>query len=207
MADGNARVRGVVPREGSRRATGPPQRMPSPPAFGERFENWVAEHVDVLYRVAYRLLGDRHAAEDVLQDTFHSAWCSRHLFDPARSERAWLLAILRRRVADHWRRRGDREVVGGDLAPPPAVADDDPFRAELSAALQAGLARLPEEIRETLLLVVVGDLTHQEAADLLGVPLGTVLSRVSRGRIRLREFLLAARPPMTRPHDGGGGRG
>jgi RNA polymerase sigma-70 factor (ECF subfamily) len=181
--------------------------MPSPPAFGERFENWVAEHVEVLYRVAYRLLGDRHAAEDVLQDTFQSAWCSRHRFDQSRSERAWLLAILRRRVADHWRRRSDREVVGGDLAPPPAVADDDPFRAELSAALQAGLARLPDEIRETLLLVVVGELTHQEAADLLGVPLGTVLSRVSRGRSRLREFLLAERAAMTRPHDEGGGHG
>jgi RNA polymerase sigma-70 factor (ECF subfamily) len=157
--------------------------MPSPPAFGEQFENWVAEHVEVLYRVAYRLLGDRHAAEDVLQDTFQSAWCSRHRFDQSRSERAWLLAILRRRVADHWRRRSDREVVGGDLA------------------------RLPDEIRETLLLVVVGELTHQEAADLLGVPLGTVLSRVSRGRSRLREFLLAERAAMTRPHDGGGGHG
>jgi RNA polymerase sigma-70 factor (ECF subfamily) len=87
------------------------------------------------------------------------------------------------------------------------VADDDPFRAELSAALQAGLARLPDEIRETLLLVVVGELTHQEAADLLGVPLGTVLSRVSRGRSRLREFLLAERAAMTRPHDEGGGHG
>jgi len=181
--------------------------MPSPPEFGERFETWVAEHVEVLYRVAYRLLGDRHAAEDVLQDTFQSAWCSRHRFDQSRSERAWLLAILRRRVADRWRRRSDREVVGGEFAPPPTVAADDPFRDELSLALQEGLARLPAEIRETLLLVVVGELTHQEAADLLGVPLGTVLSRVSRGRSRLREFLLTGRPAVTRPRGDGGGHG
>jgi len=181
--------------------------MPSPSAFGDRFETWVAEHVEVLYRVAFRLLGDRHAAEDVLQDTFQSAWCSRDRFDASRSERAWLLAILRRRVADHWRRRSDREVVGGDLLPSPAVAGDDPFRDELSAALQEGLAHLPHDIRETLLLVVVGELTHQEAADLLGVPLGTVLSRVSRGRTRLREFLLAGRAAMNRSPDGGRGHG
>jgi RNA polymerase sigma-70 factor (ECF subfamily) len=57
--------------------------------------------------------------------------------------------------------------------------------------MQAALARLPEELRETLLLVVVSELTHQETADLLAVPLGTVLSRVSRARKRLREYLLA----------------
>jgi RNA polymerase sigma-70 factor (ECF subfamily) len=58
--------------------------------------------------------------------------------------------------------------------------------------MQQALGRLPEELRETLLLVVVGELTHQEAADLLEIPLGTVLSRVSRARKRLREYLLAA---------------
>jgi RNA polymerase sigma-70 factor (ECF subfamily) len=57
--------------------------------------------------------------------------------------------------------------------------------------MQHALDRLPDELRESLLLVVVGELTHQEAADLLGVPLGTVLSRVSRARTRLREYLLA----------------
>jgi RNA polymerase sigma-70 factor (ECF subfamily) len=57
--------------------------------------------------------------------------------------------------------------------------------------MQGALSRLPTELRETLLLVVVGELTHQEVADMLDVPLGTVLSRVSRARRRLREFLLA----------------
>jgi RNA polymerase sigma-70 factor (ECF subfamily) len=58
--------------------------------------------------------------------------------------------------------------------------------------MQAALARLPTDLRETLLLVVVGELTHQEPADLLNVPLGTVLSRVSRARTRLREYLVSA---------------
>jgi RNA polymerase sigma-70 factor (ECF subfamily) len=165
---------------------------PSPaPSGGDEFDRWVTEHAAVLYRVAFRQLGNRHDAEDVVQDAFRSAWLSRHLYDTARSERAWLLAILRRRASDHWRKRERRELpVGGDLAQP-GRPDADPFADELSAVVQNALGRLPKELRETLLLVVVGELTHQETADMLGVPLGTVLSRVSRARSRLREDLLA----------------
>ena len=165
--------------------------MADSPLAGDRFDRWVRDHVEILYRVAFRLLGDPHDAEDVVQDAFRSAWTSRHLYDPARSERAWLLAILRRRAADHWRRSGTRVPPGnGDLPHPVAPAGRDPFDDELSSAMQRALGRLPEELRETLLLVVVGGLTHQEAADLQGIPLGTVLSRVSRARARLREYLL-----------------
>jgi RNA polymerase sigma-70 factor, ECF subfamily len=165
---------------------------PSPASSGgDVFDRWVTEHAAVLYRVAFRQLGNRHDAEDVVQDAFRSAWLSRHLYDPARSERAWLLAILRRRASDHWRKRERRELpAGGDLAQP-GQPDADPFAAELSAVVQEALGRLPTELRETLLLVVVGELTHQETAAMLGVPLGTVLSRVSRARSRLREDLLA----------------
>ena len=154
------------------------------------FDRWVTDHVDVLYRVAYRLLGDAHHAEDVVQDTFRSAWTSRHLFDPGRGERAWLLSILRRRAADHWRRAGREEPAARGASEPVAPRQADPFGDELSTAMQRALGRLPAELRETLLLVVVGGLTHQEAADLLGIPLGTVLSRVSRARSRLRDHLL-----------------
>jgi RNA polymerase sigma-70 factor (ECF subfamily) len=165
---------------------------PAPGCDGQ-FDRWVAEHVEVLYRVAYRLIGDPHDAEDVVQEAFRSAWVSRHRFDAERSERAWLLAILRRRAADHWRRaEGRQHRVADGMAEREAPADPDPFSDELSAVLQRALDGLPTELRETLLLVVVGGLTHQEAADLLAVPLGTVLSRVSRARGRLRESILAA---------------
>jgi len=147
--------------------------------------------------VAFRLLGSRHDAEDVVQDAFRSAWMSRHLYDCGRSERAWLLAILRRRVADHWRKRERRDVPAGAPLCQPAGEDADPFADELSTAMQRALGLLPVELRETLLLVIVGELTHQEAADLQGIPLGTVLSRVSRARSRLRQFLLAE-PPTSR---------
>jgi RNA polymerase sigma-70 factor (ECF subfamily) len=72
------------------------------------------------------------------------------------------------------------------------TVDDEAGRDELSDEMQQALGRLPHELRETLLLVVVTELTHQEAADLLGIPLGTVLSRVNRARRWLREYLLAA---------------
>lgn len=158
-----------------------------------QFACWAGEHLEVLYRVAYRLVGNPHDAEDVVQDTFRSAWVSRHLFDASRSERAWLLAILRRRVADAWRKRDGRETPMGDGALDVAARRSaDPMADELSGEVQRALGRLPQEVRETLLLVVVGELTHQEAADLLGVPLGTVLSRVSRGRTRLRQYLVEA---------------
>ena len=156
-----------------------------------QFDYWVEQHAAALFRVAFRLLGNPHDAEDVLQETFRSAWTSRHLYDTSRSERAWLLAILRRRSADHWRRRDSHESSlgegDGDL---PSRHEPEPMADELSGNVQQALSSLPDELRETLLLVVVGELTHQEAADILGIPLGTVLSRVSRGRARLRDFLL-----------------
>jgi len=156
------------------------------------FNRLVADHGPVLYRLACRMLGDRHEAEDIVQETYRSAWKSRRSFRPGLGERAWLAAILRRRVADRWRRR-DPALRFGLTAPwDPALPPEDPLRDEFSDEVQHALDRLPDVLRETLLLVVVAGLTHQEAADLLGVPLGTVLSRVSRARRRLREYLLAA---------------
>ena len=67
----------------------------------------------------------------------------------------------------------------------------DPLANDFTDEMQHALNRLPQELRESLLLVVVGELTHQEVADMLGVPLGTVLSRVSRGRQRLRDYMLS----------------
>ena len=144
-----------------------------------------------MYRLAYRLIGDRHEAEDVVQDTFRSAWKSRRSYEAGRGDRAWLAAILRRRVVDRRRRRS---WPAAPLVMPenePFIEDDNSALDPYSDEMQQALARLPVELRETLLLVVVGELTHQEAADLLNVPLGTVLSRVSRARQQLRQHWLA----------------
>ena len=155
------------------------------------FNRWVTDHGPALYRVAYRLVGDRHEAEDAVQEAFRSAWKSRALFQVGRSERAWLAAILRRRIVDRFRRGNLPAVSAGDHAIEVGVEGDDPLYHDYTDEMQRALGALPKDLREALLLVVVGELTHPEAADLLGLPLGTVLSRVSRARTKLREILLA----------------
>lgn len=153
------------------------------------FNQLVAEHSDALYRTAYRLMGDAHDAEDVVQETFRSVWKSRERYESDRGDRAWLLSILRRRAVDRWRRRDSTERTGGDELSLLSVRGSDPTDEQYTDEVQAALEKLHDDLRETLLLVVVGELTHQEAADLLDVPIGTVLSRVSRARRRLRELL------------------
>ncbi len=155
------------------------------------FDRWVTEHGPALYRMAYRLVGDRHEAEDLLQEAFRSAWKSRKLFEVDRGERAWLAAILRRRVVDHWRHRGPRRMQPMDAAVEPVRSASIRWQTIIRMKCKAALDGLAPELKETLLLVVVGELTHQEAAEVLNVPLGTVLSRVSRARSKLRDLLLA----------------
>jgi len=157
------------------------------------FNGMVADHGPAMYRLAYRLVGDRHEAEDLVQEAFRSAWKSRNLFRPDGGSRAWLSSILRRRAADHWRGPRPPAVVTDSQRLEVETPGDDPCRDELTDEMQHALDRLPPELKETLILVVVAELTHQEASEMLGVPLGTVLSRVSRARNRLREFLTSSR--------------
>lgn len=136
------------------------------------------------------MVGDGHVAEDIVQETFRSAWKGRQRYEPGRGDRAWLATILRRRVVDHWRRKKPIDTIGGDAVYEIVIHDPEPLADELSGQLQEGLEKIPKPLRETLLLVVVGELTHQEVADMLGIPIGTVLSRVSRARTRLRQHMI-----------------
>ena len=154
------------------------------------FNRMVEDHGPALYRMAFRMLGDRHEAEDLVQEAFRSAWKSRASFQPNGGTRAWIASILRRRAADHWRRHKPPTVLPGNQNIEIGIPAEDQTRDEFTDEMQLALEQLPEDLRETLLLVVVAELTHQEAADMLQVPLGTVLSRVSRARKRLREYLL-----------------
>ncbi len=165
------------------------------PLSQAEFCRLVDEHGAVLYRTAFRMVGDRHEAEDIVQETFRSVWKSRFLYRPDLGERAWMVSILRRRVADRWRRRKLPTVLAGEFPPEVATAGQDPLHDEYTDEMQRALKLLPPELRETLLLVVVGELTHQEAANELGIPLGTVLSRVARARSQLRHHLMASSHP------------
>ncbi|MEQ8787476.1 MAG: RNA polymerase sigma factor [Pirellulaceae bacterium] len=153
------------------------------------FNDLVENHGPALYRMAYRMIGDRHEAEDMVQEAFRSAWKSRARYESGRGDRAWLASMLRRRVIDRWRKHPPPSVLPGEASLDVSV-EHDPLAEHYTDEMQHALDSLPLELRETLLLVVVGELTHQEAADLLEVPLGTVLSRVSRARKRLRTFLM-----------------
>jgi RNA polymerase sigma-70 factor (ECF subfamily) len=157
-----------------------------------QFQRMVTDHGPSLYRMAYRMMGNAHDAEDIVQDAYRSAWKSRASFDEKRGERPWLAAILRRRAIDRWRGKPKpgQTPDGGPMEI--AVPATDPLADQYTDEMQRALDQLSPELRECLLLVVVAELTHQEAADVLDIPLGTVLSRVSRARERLRKALLAA---------------
>ncbi|MBC8355921.1 MAG: RNA polymerase sigma factor [Planctomycetes bacterium] len=154
------------------------------------FNEMVDEHGAALYRIAYRMVGDRHDAEDLVQEAFRSAWNSRARFRADLGERAWLVTILRRRVVDGWRKRRARTISFDEASMDLGSPGDDPAANDFEDHVQAALRQLPDQLRETLLLVVVGELTHQEVADMLSIPLGTVLSRVSRARTKLRKLLV-----------------
>jgi RNA polymerase sigma-70 factor, ECF subfamily len=163
------------------------------PLSTAEFQRLVDDHSTALYRMAFRMLGDRHEAEDMVQEAYRCAWKSREAYEANRGDRAWLISILRRRIIDRWRRLAQPRPAEQDSPLEIGVSDCDPFSLEYTDEMQAALNVLPVDLRETLLLVVVAELTHQEAADILQIPLGTVLSRVSRARNKLRESLLAAR--------------
>lgn len=150
----------------------------------EIFNQMVELHGQRLYRLAYRLVGKSHLAEDIVQNTFHSLWKMRDRYDTKINSRALLTTILHRRAADHHRLKLPKTNFPLEFG-----TEDFVYTEDLSPSIQNALSQLNQEIRETFLLVVVGELTHQEAASVLKVPLGTILSRVSRGRSQLRILL------------------
>lgn len=160
---------------------------------------WVEEHPDALRR-AYDELGTivhtycvrvvgRDAAADCVQDTFVSAWRSRHRFDPAKGSLAgWLLGIARYRTIDHLRSqaRVATPVDPIDVAPDLAASDDATDQLANRLLVSRAVATLEGRARAVLELAFYTDLTHTQIAEQLGLPLGTVKSDVRRALQRLR---------------------
>jgi RNA polymerase sigma-70 factor, ECF subfamily len=144
--------------------------------------------IPALRRYARFLLRDHEAADDLVQDTLLRAVSRVHLWRPG-NLRGWLFTILRNLHLNRRRDAGRRptllQLAEGDE---PRTADDQVSRVEVSEAL-AAFRRLSEEQREVMFLVVVQGLRYREAADLLGVQLGTVMSRLARARERLRQLV------------------
>lgn len=168
------------------------------------FNQLVLSYQSMVYNLAYRILGDRDAAADATQDAFLSAFQAIGKFRGG-SFKAWLLRIVTNACHDQLRLKQRRPVTSLDalfvLDPVPIQSLTDPgespeeyaLRQELSRVIQVGIGTLPPEQRVALILSDVQGLSYQEIAGVIGVSLGTVKSRLSRARGKLRDFLLEQR--------------
>ena len=141
-----------------------------------------------LRRYARALAGNRDDADDLVQDTLERAWARAGLWRGVADMRAWLFGIMHNLHVDALRRGRLATVAIGEDTPEGAAAPTQGDRLAV-LDLQAALDRLVPEQREVLLLVAVEDMAYADVARTLGIPLGTVMSRLSRGRERLRGLL------------------
>ena len=164
----------------------------------EAFERHVLPEVEVMLRVAMSLTRNTADAEDLVQDTMIRAYRAIGRFD-GRHPRAWLLTILRNANINRHRRRRPELIRDADSADrllesetPHASAEDVVVGETFDATVQSSLDHLPDRFRRVVELVDIDGLGYQEAADVLGVPIGTVMSRLHRARQRIRTRLAAA---------------
>jgi RNA polymerase sigma-70 factor (ECF subfamily) len=174
-----------------------PSRLLEGETGDQIFERLVLPEVDVMWRVAMSLTRNRADAEDLVQESLLRAYKAIGGFD-GRYPRAWLLTILRNTERNRHRRRRPELLNDPDSVEergPRTEADEVEQRVEdheFDEAVTAALQELPENFRRVVELVDVDGLTYQEAADVLGVPLGTVMSRLHRARRRIRDLLVPA---------------
>ncbi len=170
------------------------------------FNLLVLQHQNAAYSLAVRFLGAQQAAEDVTQEAFLRAYRSIGRFQGDRF-RAWLLSIVANAARDELRRQRRRPQYSLDAARDhperPSIDPADPgpspesgaLRGELRGQIEAALRELPDDWRMVVILVDVHGLSYEEVAQATGVPVGTVKSRLSRARARLRDRLRATREP------------
>lgn len=168
----------------------------------DAFNRLVLEYQDLLFGQAYRMMGEAQSAEDATQEAFISAFKKLNSYRGG-SFKAWLLRIVTNACYDELRRRKRRpttplEPLDADdeeietprwLADPGESPEEAAERAALNRALQGCLEGLPDEFRTVIVLVDIQGLDYGEASLAIGKPLGTVKSRLARGRLRLRNCL------------------
>ena len=161
------------------------------PADHEQLLTWVPR----LRRYSRALAGNRDDADDLVQDTLERAWAKSGLWRGVADMRGWLFSIMHNLHVDGVRRPKLSTVVMDDDTPEPAIA---PTQGERLAVLdlQAALDQLPVEQKEILLLIALEDMAYADVAKTLGIPIGTVMSRLSRGRERLRDLMDGRAAPV-----------
>ena len=161
----------------------------------EAFDRYVVPEIEVLYRVARSITRNPTDAEDLVQDTMLRAYKAILRFD-GRHPRAWLLTIMRNAQINRVRRKRPELLHDPDTAME-RLADEDSGEvgpegvvdATFDAAVENAVGALPDKFREVVELVDIQGLSYQEAADALGVPTGTIMSRLHRARTRIRTHL------------------
>jgi RNA polymerase sigma-70 factor (ECF subfamily) len=149
----------------------------------------IAAHIPRLRRYARALAGDSHRADDLVQDTLERALTKFHLWRHGSDLRAWMFAIMHNVFINQLKARREFALDEAAEAALESAAQSDPLELR---DLDAALRRLPVEQREVLLLVGLEQLSYAEAGQALDVPVGTVMSRLSRGRERLRVLMSGA---------------
>jgi RNA polymerase sigma-70 factor (ECF subfamily) len=165
----------------------------------EHFGKLLVEQIPRLRRYARALTGDSHLAEDLVQDSLGRAWSRMQQWQPDSNLRAWLFTIMHNLHVNNLRR--DRHQYGWEANDGKELADtrlQGQERAMTLQDLEQGLARLPADQREVLMLVCVEGMSYQQVADILGMPAGTVMSRLHRARARMRLWMHGEEPPKLR---------
>ena len=165
-----------------------------------RFEEEALELADQVYRVARRLVSTREEAEDLMQETYSRAFRAWRSYQPGTNLRAWLLRILTNLNIDRGRRQqrtpDQQPLEEGDyflynrLEQSSGETDEERILERLSQDHVAeALAAVPHDFRDVLVLVDIGEFSYAEAAQILDIPIGTVMSRLHRGRRILKQQL------------------
>jgi RNA polymerase sigma-70 factor (ECF subfamily) len=171
-------------------------RRRDPEALGEFFELYFNR----LYNVAYRLVGEHARAEDVMQEVFLKVHRAAHQLDPERDPGPWLATLTRNACRERWRRKGRRveqharslDNGSGILETLPAAGagpEDDTIRSERDRTIASALMKLPDHLREVVVLRDYHGLAHDEIATVTGERGATVRKRYSRALAELRQHL------------------
>jgi RNA polymerase sigma factor (sigma-70 family) len=199
---GDDRMAGHKPADSDEEEGGEATARPEPtPLPDDEFKDQLAQVIPHLRAFGRSLSGSRDLADDLVQETLLKAWAARKRFQAGTNMRAWTFIILRNLFLSQMRRarfKGEwDEITASRLLAAPASQDR---HVELGD-MQRALLHLPQPQREALILVGAGGFAYEEAAEICGCAVGTIKSRVARGRVALENLLTEGKLPSRREHE------
>ena len=186
-----------------------PAEPPSLPPLPWGYEGLVEHHLDALHRFALSLCRDPVEAQDLLQETLLKGLRGFHGFEAGSNFKAWIFAIEMNAFRSRWRGRWRESPLPPEDLPEPAGPGEDVFDLMLKEEVLSAVEALPEAFRAAVLLVDLEGLSYRDAAQALGCPAGTLMSRLNRGRGLLKTALAGLaqeRGLLARPQPQGGAR-